>query len=141
MYLVDKIIEKCEHSSRDWREGAAGGRTMKITQEDYDACGKQRLIEEAQKLEAAGLVNIKKWVTFGSDIDVIAYRIEKLPQFYNLAKNGSGGKVWPKQEKVNYYCAKIERELSEGFQKKWIEIYLEKLLVFYVKVRLPKTTY
>lgn len=138
MYLVDKIIEKCEHSSRDWREGAAGGRTMKITQEDYDACGKQRLIEEAQKLEAAGLVNIKKWVTFGSDIDVIAYRIEKLPQFYNLAKNGSGGKVWPKQEKVNYYCAKIERELSEGFQKKWIEIYLEKLLAHIQRGEFPK---
>ena len=55
MYLVKKIIEKCEHSSRDWREGATGGRTLRITQEDYDLCGKQELIDEARKLEAAGL--------------------------------------------------------------------------------------
>ena len=51
MYLVDRIIERCENSSRDWREGATGGRTLRITQEDYDVCGKEELIEEVQRLE------------------------------------------------------------------------------------------
>ena len=51
MYLVDRIIERCENSSRDWREGVTGGRTLRITQEDYDACGKEELIEEVQRLE------------------------------------------------------------------------------------------
>ena len=30
MYLVKKIIDKCEKSSADWRPGASGGRTMRI---------------------------------------------------------------------------------------------------------------
>ena len=62
MYLVDRIIERCENSSRDWREGVTGGRTLRITQEDYDACGKEELIEEVQRLERAGLLTVKKWV-------------------------------------------------------------------------------
>ena len=74
MYLIKKIIDKCENSSRDWREGATGGRTIRITQEDYDVCGKQELVDEAVKLETAGLIKIKKWVTRGSDIETIAYR-------------------------------------------------------------------
>ena len=138
MYLVDKIIEKCEHSSRDWREGAVGGRTLKITQEDYDVCGKQVLIEEAQKLETAGLIKIKKWVTLGSDIEIIAYRVEKLPQFYRLADSESGKEVWPKQAKVNFNSRKIELELSEGFQKEWIELCLENLLARIQKGEFPK---
>ena len=93
MYLVKKIIEKCEHSSRDWREGATGGRTLRITQEDYDLCGKQELIDEARKLESAGLLTIKKWVIPDSDIELIAYRVEKLSQFYRLCGQRKWGRV------------------------------------------------
>lgn len=127
MYLIKKIIEKCENSSRDWREGATGGRTIRITQEDYEACGKQELVDEAVKLETAGLIKVKKWVTLGSDIETIAYRVEKLPQFYRLADAEGGEEIWPKQAKVNSYMRKIEEELSEGFQKEWIERYCEVL--------------
>mgnify|MGYP000697748461 CR=1 FL=1 len=69
MYLVDRIIERCENSSRDWREGVTGGRTLRITQEDYDACGKEELIEEVQRLERAGLLTVKKWVVPDSDVE------------------------------------------------------------------------
>lgn len=138
MYLVRKIIEKCEHSSRDWREGAEGGRTLKITQADYDACGKQELIDEARKLEAAGFLKVKKWVTMGSDIESLTYRVEKLPQFYRLADNDGGEKIWPKQMKVNHYKMKIEKELSEGFQKEWIEKCLEDTLSHLEKGEFPR---
>lgn len=138
MYLVNKIIEKCEHSSRDWREGATGGRTLRITQADYDACGKQELIEEAQKLERAGLIKIKKWVIIDSDIELIAYRVETLPQFYRLADSQGEEEVWPKQARVNAYSRKIELELSEGFQKEWIEYYLENILARIQKGEFPK---
>lgn len=138
MYLVDKIIEKCEHSSKDWREGATGGRTLKITQEDYDACGKQELVEEVQRLERAGLLTVKKWVVPDSDVDTVAYRVEQLPQYYRLADSESGEEYWPKQAKVNYYTRKIEQELSEGFQKEWIENYLESLKSRIAKGELPK---
>lgn len=138
MYLVDKIIEKCEHSSKDWREGATGGRTLKITQEDYDACGKQELVEEVQRLERAGLLTVKKWVVPDSDVDTVAYRVEQLPQYYRLADSESGEEYWPKQAKVNYYTRKIEQELSEGFQKEWIENYLENLKGRITKGEFPK---
>lgn len=129
MYLIKKIIEKSEHSSRDWREGAAGGRTLKITQADYDVCGKQELVDEAVKLEAAGMIKIKKWVTRGSDIESIAYRVENLPRFYRLADAEGGEEIWPKQARVNYYLRKVEEELSEGFQRDWIEHYWESVRI------------
>lgn len=138
MYLVRKIIERCEHSSRDWREGVTGGRTLRITQEDYDACGKQELIEEAVKLEAAGLLSVKKWVTHGSDIESLTYRVEKLPQFYRLAESDGGEEIWPKQAKVNHYKVKIEKELAEGFQKEWIENALEDVRLHLEKGEFPK---
>ena len=97
MYLVDRIIERCENSSRDWREGATGGRTLRITQEDYDACGKEELIEEVQRLERAGLVTVKKWVVPDSDVELVAYQVEHLPDFYRLADSESGEEYWPKQ--------------------------------------------
>ena len=127
MYLVDRIIERCENSSRDWREGVTGGRTLRITQEDYDACGKEELIEEVQRLERAGLLTVKKWVVPDSDVELVAYQVEHLPDFYRLADSESGEEYWPKQAKVNYYIRMIDQELSEGFQKEWIENYLEKL--------------
>ena len=138
MYLVDRIIERCENSSRDWREGATGGRTLRITQEDYDACGKEELIEEVQRLERAGLLTVKKWVVPDSDVELVAYQVEHLPDFYRLADSESGEEYWPKQAKVNYYIRMIDQELSEGFQKEWIENYLEKLKGRIAEGDLPK---
>lgn len=128
MYLVKKIIDKCENSSRDWREGAVGGRTLKISQEDYEKCGKEELIQEAKKLQAAGLLTIKKWIVPDNDIESLTFRVEKLPQFYRLADVESQGSFIPKQERIYQYCKKLELEISETFQKSWIEAYYESLL-------------
>ena len=124
MYLVGRIIEKCEHSSKDWKEGATGGRTLRIESTDYERCGKQELVEEAVKLQDAGLIKIKKWVTYGSDIESITYRVENLPDFYMLARQDNGEAFWSKQEKIEYYLSKVDDVLNEEFQKEWIERYL-----------------
>ena len=115
-----------------------GGRTLRITQEDYDACGKEELIEEVQRLERAGLLTVKKWVVPDSDVELVAYQVEHLPDFYRLADSESGEEYWPKQAKVNYYIRMIDQELSEGFQKEWIENYLEKLKERIAEGDLPK---
>ena len=70
MYLVERIIEKCENSQNDWRQGASGGRSLRIDQLEYDACGKSELVAEAEELERTGLIRIK-WLTRGSDIERI----------------------------------------------------------------------
>ena len=117
MYLVDRIIERCENSSRDWREGATGGRTLRITQEDYAACGKEERIEEVQRLERAGLLTVKKWVVPDSDVELVAYQVEHLPDFYRLADSESGEEYWPKQAKVNYYIPGAFGRLSERMDR------------------------
>lgn len=127
MYLVGRIIEKCEHSKGDWKEGAVGGRTLRIEESDYQCCGKQELVEEAEKLQEAGLIKINKWVTYGSDIESIKYRVENLPEFYRIAKRDNGEEFWSKQEKIEYYLTKVDDVLREEFQKPWIERYLESL--------------
>ena len=33
MYLVERIIEKCENSQNDWRLGATGGKSLRIDQQ------------------------------------------------------------------------------------------------------------
>ena len=80
MYLVERIIEKCENSRNDWRLGATGGKSLRIDQQEYDACGKTALVSEAEELERAGMVRIK-WLTRGSDIERIHYRLEDLARF------------------------------------------------------------
>ena len=124
MYLARKIIEKCEKSSRDWRSGATGGRTMRIEESDYEACGKHELIVEARMLEENGLIKIAKWITVGSDIDKIAYRVENLPEFYDIVEKDEGEKIIPKQVKVENYLMMINRELREGYEHEWIEKYI-----------------
>lgn len=127
MYIVDKIIDKCEKSSRDWRSGVSGRRTMRIESEDYDKCGKSALISEVKELEFRGLIEIEKWVTRGSDVDIIAFRVEKLDRFYELAKS-EGRMVWPKQERVDYYRGMLEAELGKGIEKNWIREYYRYLI-------------
>ena len=68
----------------------------------------------------------------------MAYQVEHLPDFYRLADSESGEEYWPKQAKVNYYIRMIDQELSEGFQKEWIENYLEKLKERIAEGDLPK---
>lgn len=84
MYLLEKIIDKCERSSNDLRRGACSGRTMRIEQSDYDRYGKKKLVDEIVELEKMGYITIKRWEIRGSDVDTVAYRVEDLPRFYEL---------------------------------------------------------
>lgn len=144
MYIAGKIVKKCEKSSRDWRKGAGGGRTMKIEQSDYDACGKTELVEEILALEKAGLLSVKKWAIRGSDVDTIAYRIEDVPKFYEVLAAGraekSTQKFLTKQEKVDFYIKLIGNELAAGIYADWLRDYYDYLLSRFEKGSFPKET-
>lgn len=144
MYIAGKIVKKCEKSSQDWRKETCGGRTMKIEQSDYDACGKTELVEEIIALEKAGLLSVKKWVIRGSDVDTIAYRVEDLPKFYEVLKAGGAEKrtqrFLTKQEKVDFYVRLIGNELVAGIHTGWIIDYYDYLLSRFDKGSFPKET-
>lgn len=127
MYLVKKIIDRCERSSSDWRTGATGGRTMKIEQADYDKAGKTALVEEIFWLSGKGLLTSVKWIIRGSDAERIAYRIEDLQDFYRLWQM-EDAQFCPKQRRICMYQERLRQELEQPFQKKWMDDYLECLL-------------
>lgn len=122
MYLVKKIIDKCEKSASDWREGASGGRTMRIEQADYDNEGKSAVIDEVLRLEEQGLFTRVKWLIRGSDAERVSYLVEDLPRFYELWRLEQPEFV-PKQEKILVFQKQIQKELEEGFHKGWITDY------------------
>lgn len=127
MYLVRKIIAKCEKSASDWKVGASGGRTMKIEQTDYDRVGKSALIDEILALEKAGLFTGVKWIIRGSDAERVSYRVEKLPDFYSLLKLEEPG-FSSKYEKIQAYQKRIQGELDRRFHKMWITDYCQWML-------------
>lgn len=135
MYLVGKIIEKCEyHSAGDWKPGSSGGRTIKIQQSDYSICGKRRLMDEILELQDAGLVKVTVWVVYGSDAGEVAFRLENLQEFYRIAREDAqeqGQRFLSKAELVADCRRQIMDELERGVRKDWIRKYylwlLEKL--------------
>lgn len=136
MYLVNKIIERCEyHSARDWKEGVTGNRTMDITEEDHKKCGGLSLfMEEAKALIDMGLIQPAKregWAVYGSDIGKISFRVENLDKFYEIAEKESlpdKDSVIPKRERVRRCRELLEKELERGIQKTWIADYYKSLL-------------
>lgn len=141
MYLLEKIIDKCERSSNDWRRGACGGRTMRIEQSDYDRCGKKKLVDEIVELEKMGYITIKRWEIRGSDVDTVAYRVEDLPRFYELLNELAAAdgrkRRWAKQEKSDYFVTMLEEELDNGNLPGWIRAYYEDLMSQFKKGKFP----
>lgn len=135
MYLVERIIEKCENSQNDWRQGASGGRSLRIDQLEYDACGKSALVAEAEELERTGLIRIK-WLTRGSDIERIYYRLEDLEQFYSILEETLPGRL-PKQKQIWEYRGLLEREL-DVLETEWIRRYYRDILEQLEKGNIPK---
>lgn len=135
MYLVEKIINKCEGSSNDWRQGASGGRSLKIEQEDYDSCGKSELIREAAELEALGFIRIK-WLIRGSDIEKVFYRLENMSRFYDLLNEHLVKKRVPKYQVIKEYQERIEQEL-EVLQSEWIRNYYRDMLLKLENGKIP----
>ncbi len=136
MYLVKKIIDKCEKSSADWRPGASGGRTMRIEQADYDKAGKTVLVGEILKLKEMGLLSDVKWVIRGSDAERIAYRVEDLQGFYRLWQRENVS-FCPKQERISIYQERLKQELQQQFHKEWIADYIKWLLERLMRGALP----
>lgn len=112
MELIDKIIDKCESSTVDWREEASGNRSFPIQQEDLDAIGKQRLLNQARRLEAEGLIQCD-WIVGKSDITKIHYNLSKRNDFYRLADRV------PKAERIGILKETILIH-REKVQKDWI---------------------
>lgn len=120
MYIVNKIIDKCEKSTRDWEKGSTGNRSIKVDEEDYQRCGKSKFIEEAKELEAKGLVSLK-WVIRGSDIKKIEFSMKQMDQFYELVGRE------PKWKQIERTKEQLENEL-QAVSKEWIKKYYEDLL-------------
>lgn len=131
MYILNKIIEKCEyHSAKDWKPGETGNRTITIQQKDYTKCGKTELINEVRDLENQKLIQVK-WILRYSDIEKIQYSLEQLPQLYQLAEQEAqknGDTFVPKYRLVQQYQNKIETEQKQGWQNVWIRSYYDSLL-------------
>lgn len=136
MYLVEKIINKCEKSINDWRHGASGGRSMVIEQRDYDVCGKSEIIKEALELERLDLMGIK-WLIRGSDIEKLTYRVENINKFYEILNNNLKRSRRPKQEIIWEHQKCITAEL-EQIQSRWIRLYYEEILRQLEKGKIPK---
>lgn len=131
MYLVKKIIDKCENkSAKDWLDGAHGGRTILIQQEDYDKCGKPKLIREILDLYEKGLLKVD-WAVYGNDVSSVRFRLENLPQFYDILREEAkdrGQMFVSRQERVRVCQNMLEAELAAGVSKPWIRRYYEELL-------------
>lgn len=132
MYLVRKIIDKCENkSAKDWLDGAHGSRTIKIQQEDYDKCGKSALIREILDLSDKGMLSKVDWAVYGSDVSSVRFRLENLPRFYGVLREDaeSRGEMFiSRQERVRACQNLIETELAAGVKKDWIRRYYGDLL-------------
>lgn len=121
MYIVEKILDKCEKSSVDWQKGCKGNRTIKVLQSDYDNCGKSAFIEEARLLELKKLINIK-WLTRGSDILEIRYSLEDLEKIYELS---------PEREPKWIYIENLKKSVEDilkDIKTEWIKDYYKDVL-------------
>ncbi len=120
MYIVDKIINRCERSTKDWKKESSGIRSFKVEEKDYSTCGRLEFLEEAKELEAKGLISLK-WLIRGSDIRTVSYSLKNMDQFYELADRE------PKWKKIERQKEKLEIELRE-ISTEWIKRYYEDLI-------------
>lgn len=131
MYIVDKIIEKTERSSNDWREDSRGNRSIPIQQSDYDKAGRSCLNEELLYLVERNLLKVKWW-SKPHEAESITYRLENLSAFYEIKRNEleveGDFSFETKQQKIVRYQQMIRNELAMGFNQKWIEKYYAWLL-------------
>ena len=141
-YLIQKILDKYERSSVDWKEMQKGNRSIRIQQEDYDCMermlreqeyeicwediseqsveemyftGKECLLKEAVWLENQKLIKIK-WRSYKNDIELIKYSLENISLFYEIAER------IPKFEKANT-IGEIIRRYLEQTKSEWLQNY------------------
>lgn len=148
-YLIQKILDKYEKSSVDWKEVQTGNRSVRIQQEDYDCMermlreqeyevcrediserngeemyftGKECLLKEAVWLENQKLIKIK-WRSYKNDIELIRYSLEKISLFYKIAER------IPKFEKANT-ISEIINGYSGQTKSEWLQNYYHDQMAF-----------
>lgn len=119
-YLLEIMIKKHENSSVDWQPGKTGNRSIKIQQEMYNKVGQSNFVKAARKLEDAGCLRIK-WCRVGSDVEIIQYRVEKMPEIYRLC--GKTSKTQLILESRNFVS-----HFMETVQSSWLKEYGSDLL-------------
>lgn len=117
--LIDRIIDKCESSSVDWKEEASGNRSLPVQQTDLNAIGKQNLLYQARSLEEKGLIRCR-WIAGKSDISAVCYSLKDRETFYRLA-----GRV-PKALRIRQLLDIIEKH-RENACKEWIRAWYDEL--------------
>lgn len=91
-HVIQVILDDYESGNTDWRTypdaGAAGNRTIWISQGLYDEIGKRELNgqvlalqQEKLLLDGSGRGN-SGWLARGSELEKITYRLEDIPVFY-----------------------------------------------------------
>lgn len=87
MYVLDKIIEKTEKSSVDWKRGSTGTREFPLKEyhkKDYGAVSASQLAEETRGLEKEGLLTCK-WYQKYSELEWARYSLADLPEIFRRA--------------------------------------------------------
>ena len=118
-YILNKIIDKCESSKNDWRGETSENRSFPVQQSDYNACGKSEFLAEARELESLGLIKVK-WFSGRSDISKITFRLERLPEMYQMAgRSPKADQLKADWQIVDDYAAKAE--------SRWLKSYYDDL--------------
>ena len=120
MKLAELIIEKCERSRSDWREGKIGNRSLRIQQKDLDSYGKRNLLQQAEYLERIGLIRCK-WILDKSDIAAVQFSLEDLSKIYEII-----GRI-PKNDYLKNRKSILETHITK-LRKQWIKAYYCDLL-------------
>ncbi len=119
LYLLNRILDKTEGSSCDWKGQKDGGRSYKIHQEDYQRRGRKELIQDLIALEKRGLVQVK-WYSWHSEPELVKYRLCQLPEFCRL----TGRKM--KLQRVREELALLD-EWGSRLQSGWLKDYYREL--------------
>lgn len=124
-YFIDRFLEKCERSSRDWKEGQTGNRNYPVTGEDLSRVGLSDLVKEAEALQKMGLA-MPDWYNGHSDLTKLTFQLEKLPEYYRLV--GQKPKYLQIQEDmslIGQYQKELETSGPESCD--WIRAYYQEL--------------
>lgn len=121
-YVIDKIIERTERSSLDWKKGAAGNRSFPLKEyheNDYKKVRRSDFAAQVRALELEGLLQCR-WYERYSELDKVTYRLEDLPEFYRRA--GRREKYLRQELLLQYICHQKTR-----VECRWIMEYLQEL--------------
>lgn len=116
MYVIDKIIEKTERSTVDWRRGSTGTREFPLKEyhkQDYRQVSGSTLAAEVRMLEQEELLHCK-WYQKYSELDWFRYNLEDLPKFYQRAGRRE---KYLRLELLAEYLGNLEAEL----ERPWIQ--------------------